>query len=531
MSNHSEENYLDQLLNSLGNSNTKDQSKTPEESLTPQEAFERDIFGEPDSDTTLAAKDEEAFLREFEEELLKDDIPNFMDNFDRDVSAMADGQRDEALDASLDEILANMPNQPEPVVDENAEFEGELPEMPVLNDPVKPESLEKLDKAMGTFDGERTDEKKTHEETEQATAAPETAEQEMPPADDGMMDLSGMSDSDLLDMLSGDAELSDLGEMLLSQEEGKPIEEGDSIGDFAQEQMREQEKAVQPESDDGEKKKKKKKPSFLKKLAKLFFGEDDTEDTVIVSNNNGTDVSELSAENQQILKELEAAGGAGGISGGKKDKKGTKQKEKKEKKKKEPKPKKEKKEKPPKPKKEKKPKEKDNTPPLPRGPVIAIVIMVASLFGLVMVGTTFLGYQSKINAAQEAYNKGSYVEAFENLQGLKVKAKDEEMYNRLATLAAVSKKYQSYLIFDNYGTEDMAFDSLVCAYGRYDLNKKYAKEYDCEKELEQLGGKIIKTLLADYDMTGEEALELYRMKDRDDYTIELHKKLKELGLE
>ena len=64
--------------------------------------------------------------------------------------------------------------------------------------------------------------------------------------------------------------------------------------------------------------------------------------------------------------------------------------QKKEKKKKEPKPKKPKKVKEPKPKKEKKPKEIDNTPPLPKGPVIAIVIMVASLFGLIIVGVIFL---------------------------------------------------------------------------------------------------------------------------------------------
>ena len=41
----------------------------------------------------------------------------------------------------------------------------------------------------------------------------------------------------------------------------------------------------------------------------------------------------------------------------------------------------------------------------------------------------------------------------------------------------------------------------------------------------------MKALLTDYDMTGEEALELYQIKKRDDYSIQLHKKLQELGLE
>ena len=58
-----------------------------------------------------------------------------------------------------------------------------------------------------------------------------------------------------------------------------------------------------------------------------------------------------------------------------------------------------------------------------------------------------------------------------------------------------------------------------------------AKEYECVAEMEILGGKIIKALLEDYDMTGEEALSLYGQRPRRDYTVEMHKQLKKLGLE
>ena len=92
-------------------------------------------------------------------------------------------------------------------------------------------------------------------------------------------------------------------------------------------------------------------------------------------------------------------------------------------------------------------------------------------------------------------------------------------------------QYQDYLLFDSRGTVDQAVDSLICAYGRCQVNEKYAKEYDCEKELEKLRGKIVETLLAEYNITGEEAQALYDNKKRDTYTIELRKKLKELGLE
>ncbi len=56
--------------------------------------------------------------------------------------------------------------------------------------------------------------------------------------------------------------------------------------------------------------------------------------------------------------------------------------------------------KPPKPKKEKKPKEVDNTPPLPKGPVIAIVLMAVSLFAFVMIVTNLLGVSGKLKSGK-----------------------------------------------------------------------------------------------------------------------------------
>ena len=58
------------------------------------------------------------------------------------------------------------------------------------------------------------------------------------------------------------------------------------------------------------KEKKEKEGGFWQKLSRIIFGEDDEEEkqAVDIGNTQGTDVSELSEENQQILKELEALG-------------------------------------------------------------------------------------------------------------------------------------------------------------------------------------------------------------------------------
>lgn len=484
MKDNSSENYLDQLLNSVNGDHKDTSDALEQEPLSSEEQWERDLFGEPESDEELTAKNEEDFLREFEEELLKDDM---MSPF-----SSLDNENDAEVDHAIDELLNHMSDQPkeetvEPIVDENAEFEGTLPE------------------------------------------------------DERELDLSGIGDSDLMDMLSDSEDLSELGDLLSSAEEERPVEEGDSIGEFAQNEMDAQEQEMEESEEEAEapkkdkrgkkakKEKKEKAPKekgektgFFAKLAKLFFGEEEEEHSTLDDLTDQT--AGMSDENKKILEELEAAGEL-------EEEKPKKEKKKKEKKKKEPKPPKPKKEKKPKVKKEKKPKEKDNTPPLPKGPVIAIVIMVASLFGLIMVGVNLLGYQANINTAKELYGKGSFVEAFSELQGLNIREKDSEFYDQLQALAVVSEKYQNYLVFANNNKQDIALDNLICAYGRYDLNKQKAEDANCSVEYGQLGGKIIKALLEDYDMTGEEALQMYNAKNRKEYTLQLHAKLKALGLE
>ena len=396
MGEQSSENYLDQLLDSVDEGDNK--IGMPE-----------DVFADIDT------KGEDDFLQEFEAELAGEE--NDVSVQEADVEPFMDEQKEQDVNASVDDLLERMSltleDAPEPLPDE-------------------PEP----------------------EEAGKAVAEEENLE--MPREESGEVDLSGAGDSDLMDMLSGDADLSELGSMLAGDSEGITLESEDAIGSFAEAEMkvREEEETQEKEAEEekkGKKKKKEKKEKpeqkeggFLQRLSKILFGEDEDE-KIMLGGADGTDVIELSAENQQILQEMDSSDAKEQAKAKKAEKK--KEKEKKKKEKQDAKAKKPKKQKPPKPKKEKKPKEKDNTPPLPKGPVIAIVVMVGSLFAFVMLGTNLLGYQSHISAAKDKYKAGDYVEAYSNLQGLEVKKKDEELYNKLSVLAAVSEKYQDYLLF------------------------------------------------------------------------------------
>ena len=166
-----------------------------------------------------------------------------------------------------------------------------------------------------------------------------------------------------------------------------------------------------------------------------------------------------------------------------------------------------------------------------------------SIVVFVLICTFLLGNNSKVTDAQNTYNQAIadlgqnkadsielYTKAYSRLSGLKLSGDDEKLYNKLSVLAAVSGKYDAYKSFSDSGYVTMAADSLVCAAGRCAVNADNAKEYGCELQLEQLKNIISDTLSSQYGLSYDDAIALYNIDDRDDYTLALTQKLNELGI-
>ncbi len=346
----------------------------------------------------------------------------------------------------------------------------------------------------------------------------------------GEPDLSGNATNDLLKLLSEEKGLEDLSELLSDDGPIEPENGMDAIQEFAESEMQKQEQAVSGKKG----KDSKKKLKFIDRLKNLLFGDDDEDEDdgaerISMSGKEDT-VSELSAENQQILKELEMAEAEPPAGKGKKDKKKKDKKEKKEKKPKKEKVKKEKAPKPKKPPKEKKPKEVDNTPPLPKKPVILILFMVASLTALILLGTSFAGYSADIKTAQNAFDRGDYIGAYKSMSGYEIKEQDEKLYHQAGIMAAVYSEYEGYLTFRSNGHQVQAIDCLICAAGRCEVNREGAAQYECTAQLEEVESAIAESLSQDYGLTWEQAIEIYTQKNRTQYTKRLYELVKELGM-
>ena len=343
-------------------------------------------------------------------------------------------------------------------------------------------------------------------------------------------------DQDLMDLLKSEDGLSDIGDMLNADEAGESIEDDGLSGfDDISEVSEDDEKPEETEAETAAEKPK--KEGFFAKLGKILFGEDEDEEEkpeekVSLGRTTMPDIEDLTDENLQILQSLEGTPEAAEepqekeptpeeIKAKKKEEK-KKKKEEKEKKKKE-----KKKERP---KKEKLPKEPDLTPPLPKVPVILIFIMAASFFALVMIATNLLGYSNSFTEAADAYSKGNYEEAYQQVAGVNVKEADSGEYEKYKIVATIDSEYKAYESLMQGEVYDMALDSLIRAIGRCDKYEQDAATYGCAGEVEKIKAQAVEAL-AIFGISEEDAMNLYDIVDRKEYSKGIYNVLTAAGLE
>lgn len=537
-----EEDYLDNLLNSVsGERREKDleiDEGTRENSSwdleTDDDISEKDFLGLEGDDflktieEELGKEDADRYLREFEQELQFDEqvrmAKELQDSYEPEdildgaLAQMMDEDQDgdSTEDLLQSSLMDEDTSTEEPLADEDASTEEALMDGDALSE----EAFGGVDELEGFSDmgGESLGEDMSGEE----------------------VPLSGNETEDLMSLLAGDDDLADLSSLLdMSEGTGDaPLDGGEAFQEFVQKEMENQvalRDGDAPLTEDSDKKPK--KPGFFKRLLQALFKEHEEEaeapaEKVDVSASQGPDAKELSDENLAILQELEGAN-----LPGKEEKKG-KEKKKKEKKPKEKKPKKAKapkEQKPKKPKKEKKPFFNDHSKPLPKVPVLLIFAMVLSAMLLVLVTTELTGYQTAMKKAEELYNNGAsdyhcYIEAYKAESGLKESKKDQDTYQKIVLVAQVADAYAGYEMAVQLDRTVDAVDSLVCVIGRYNQNIEKAEELGAKDQMDQVRALAVEKM-AEYGLSEEDASKLYRIRTRSSYSVELHKKLQELGIE
>lgn len=512
------EDYLDSLLRSVTDN---------EEAELLTQGSEDDFLKEYDKD--LFNLDDDAFLREFEKELEGpgDDL-GFGDSKspggfeDTEYGGLSETQGYEGLTAK--ETMADSAIFQEQARKERQERSRQASEEREQS------RQDSGDMVVNTLDGDNFSAEIQSDDLDAMLKAA-MGSSESPNGD--AQDFSGiqstydakddLEDAELLDILAGitsDEDLEDIGNMLKANDEDKLLEGIDDL-DLPKDESGSKDGGKKRKK--GRKKKDGEKEGFFQRLSKAFFGEDEEEVTIPEMGA----VEHISDENMQILMEMEQS-----VQGGKKEKKKKEKKKKeKEKKPKEPKPKKEKKPKEPKPKKEKKPKEPPvKTKPLPKVPVFLMFLLAASIVLLVYLGSSLVGYNSGMSQARQVYDRGDYVGAYQLIRGMKVKEVDRAFYEKARLTSYLKQKQNAY---EGYIAKNMypeALDALISIVGKYDKFLTEAVGVGAEPEFTELLQFAEGSLSSVFQVSLEEAREVYGQGNREEYTTMLYNLLKRSGL-
>lgn len=193
------------------------------------------------------------------------------------------------------------------------------------------------------------------------------------------------------------------------------------------------------------------------------------------------------------------------------------------------KPKKEKKPKEKKTKKEKKPKEKkffskDDMQKVSFSKILVIILLSVIICIGIVISSKIVNYKINLNNANELYLSGNYSQAYEVLNGMDIKDKDKDFYEKTRIMANL---YQGISSYDNYiaiGDTTSAIISLVNAVSRKATLGDDILKYDLTDKVDNVYSKIL-SILNVYGINEETALDL---GTTDNYS-ELRKKVSLYG--
>lgn len=163
--------------------------------------------------------------------------------------------------------------------------------------------------------------------------------------------------------------------------------------------------------------------------------------------------------------------------------------------------------------------DKDSKPMTTKG-IIFVFAAFALLALFVIFGTKSFDYNMVIKKATDYFGRQKYSMAYDEIAGVEVKSKDEELKDRIYTVMYVDRLYESYENNMTLGRTDKALDALIRGLEKYDEHYEEAVELDIAGDIDTCKQKIIAALNETFSMTEEDAYAVMEM-DGQDYNIAL----------
>lgn len=147
--------------------------------------------------------------------------------------------------------------------------------------------------------------------------------------------------------------------------------------------------------------------------------------------------------------------------------------------------------------------------------VALLAIVGVAIVGVLVIGTNTFNYNLIIKKASDYFNRQKYHQAYDQVAGVDVKEKDQELKDRIYTVMYVERLYESYENNMNMGYPDKALDSLLRGLIKYDERYNDAVELGITSDIDGSRDKIVAALTADFGITLEEAQAINQLEGYD----------------
>lgn len=147
--------------------------------------------------------------------------------------------------------------------------------------------------------------------------------------------------------------------------------------------------------------------------------------------------------------------------------------------------------------------------------VIIVFVLFALLAGGVVLGTKNFSYSQVIKKATDYFERQRYRLAYNEVSGVEVKEKDQDLKDRIYTVMYVERLYESYENNMTLNRPDKALDALLRGLEKYDEHYEEAVELDIVKDIDSCRDKIINALWNTYGITEDGAYAILAMEGQE----------------
>ncbi len=147
--------------------------------------------------------------------------------------------------------------------------------------------------------------------------------------------------------------------------------------------------------------------------------------------------------------------------------------------------------------------------------VIIVFVLFAALGAGVVFGAKGFSYSGVIKKATDYFERQRYRLAYDEVSGVEVKKKDQELKDRIYTVMYVERLYESYENNMSLNRPDKALDALLRGLEKYDQYYDEAVELEIVEDIDVCREKILNALWNTYGITEDGAYAMLELEGQE----------------